>query len=37
MYKFSYFTEQDDEKVIAFIKDNSFAMVTGKGDKAERR
>ncbi|MGF2411212.1 FMN-binding negative transcriptional regulator [Ferruginibacter sp.] len=33
MYKFPYYTEQDDEKVVAFIKDNSFAMVTGKGDK----
>jgi transcriptional regulator len=33
MYKFSYFTEQDDEKVVAFIKDNSFAMITGTGEK----
>lgn len=33
MYKFSYYTEQDDEKVITFMKENAFAMVTGIGEK----
>jgi transcriptional regulator len=33
MYKFSYYTEQDDEKIIAFMKDNSFALLTGTGEK----
>ena len=33
MYKFSYFTETDNEKVIAFIKENSFAVVTGFGEQ----
>jgi transcriptional regulator len=33
MYKFSYYTEQDDEKVIAFMKQNAFAMITGFGEK----
>ncbi|MEO5891561.1 MAG: FMN-binding negative transcriptional regulator [Ferruginibacter sp.] len=33
MYKFSYFTEEDNEKVIAFIKENSFAVVTGFNDQ----
>lgn len=32
MYKFSYYTEQDREKVIAFMKANSFAIITGSGD-----
>ena len=32
MYKFSYYTEQDDEKVIAFMKENAFALITGIGD-----
>ena len=31
MYKLPYFTEQDQEKVIAFMKENSFAVVTGFG------
>ena len=31
MYKLPYFTEQDQEKVIAFMKENSFAVVTGIG------
>lgn len=31
MYKLSYFTEQDTEKVIAFMKENSFAVITGFG------
>lgn len=29
MYKISYFTEDDIEKVIAFIKENSFAIIVG--------
>jgi predicted FMN-binding regulatory protein PaiB len=29
MYKFKYFTEDDNEKVIAFMKENSFAIITG--------
>jgi transcriptional regulator len=33
MYKFSYYTEQDDEKVIAFMKENAFALITGTGEK----
>ena len=33
MYKFSYYTEQDDEKVIAFMKENAFALITGSGEK----
>ncbi|WP_462255320.1 FMN-binding negative transcriptional regulator [Ferruginibacter sp.] len=33
MYKFSYYTEQDTEKVIAFMKENAFALITGTGEK----
>jgi transcriptional regulator len=33
MYKFSHYTEQDKEKVIAFMKANPFAMITGTGEK----
>lgn len=33
MYKFSYYTEEDQQKVIAFIKENSFALLTGAGEK----
>ncbi|MEI9956896.1 MAG: FMN-binding negative transcriptional regulator [Ferruginibacter sp.] len=33
MYKFSYYTEQDDEKVIDFMKGNAFALITGAGEK----
>lgn len=33
MYKFSYYTEQDREKVIAFMKANPFAIITGTGEK----
>ena len=33
MYKFSYYTEQDDEKIIGFMKQNSFALITGIGEK----
>lgn len=31
MYKLPYFTEEDQEKVISFIKENPFAIVTGIG------
>lgn len=31
MYKFSHYTEQDREKVIAFMKANPFAIITGQG------
>ena len=33
MYKLPYFTEEDQEKVIAFMKENSFAVVTGFGEE----
>ncbi len=33
MYKFPYYTEQDPEKVIDFMKVNSFAMITGFGEQ----
>jgi len=33
MYNFSYYTEQDQTKVIAFMKENSFAVITGIGEK----
>ncbi len=33
MYKLPYFTEQDSEKVIAFIKANYFAVITGRGER----
>jgi transcriptional regulator len=29
MYKFPYYTEKDEQKVIAFMKENSFAVITG--------
>ncbi|WP_255157384.1 FMN-binding negative transcriptional regulator [Ferruginibacter sp. HRS2-29] len=29
MYKLPYYTENDQEKVLSFIKENSFALVTG--------
>ena len=32
MYNISYFTEPDRELIIAFMKDYSFAMVTGIGE-----
>lgn len=31
MYKFSYFTEEDPEKILGFIRENSFAVITGFG------
>jgi transcriptional regulator len=33
MYKFPYYTEQDQEKVIAFMKENAFALITGIGEQ----
>src|SRR5215213_1329874 len=33
MYKLKYFTEEDNEKVIAFMKKYSFATLTGIGDE----
>jgi transcriptional regulator len=33
MYKFPYYTEQDEQKVIAFMKENAFALITGIGEK----
>ncbi|MGG9960586.1 FMN-binding negative transcriptional regulator [Ferruginibacter sp. SUN106] len=33
MYKFPYYTEQDEQKVIAFMKENAFALVTGIGEQ----
>ena len=33
MYNLPYFTEQDEGKVIAFMKENSFAVITGFGDQ----
>jgi transcriptional regulator len=33
MYKFPYYTEQDEQKVIAFMKEYAFAMITGFGEK----
>jgi transcriptional regulator len=32
MYKFPYYTEQDHEKVIDFMKANAFALITGIGE-----
>jgi transcriptional regulator len=31
MYKLPYFTEEDVQKVIAFMKQNNFAVITGMG------
>ncbi|GAB2825943.1 FMN-binding negative transcriptional regulator [Ferruginibacter profundus] len=33
MYKFPYYTEQDEQKVIAFMKENAFALITGPGEE----
>lgn len=33
MYQLPYFKEADTQKVIAFMKDNPFAVVTGMGDQ----
>ncbi|MBL0144860.1 MAG: FMN-binding negative transcriptional regulator [Chitinophagaceae bacterium] len=32
MYKFPYYTESDNKKVIDFIKENAFAIITGIGE-----
>ncbi len=32
MYKFAHYTEQDPEKIIAFMKENPFVMITGIGE-----
>ena len=32
MYKFPYYTEQDEQKVIDFMKENAFALITGIGE-----
>ena len=32
MYKFSYYTEKDQATVIAFMKENAFALITGMGE-----
>jgi transcriptional regulator len=32
MYKFNYFTEEDNERIIAFMKENPFAIITGAGN-----
>src|ERR1035437_7295939 len=33
MYKFDYFTEKDQQRVIKFMKENPFAIITGVGEK----
>jgi transcriptional regulator len=33
MYKLPYFTEQDQEEILAFMRQNSFAVVTGFDDE----
>jgi transcriptional regulator len=33
MYKLDYFTEKDNERVIQFMKDNPFAIITAVGEK----
>jgi len=32
MYKFDYYTEKDQQKVLAFMKENAFALITGMGE-----
>ena len=32
MYKFDYYTEKDQQKVIDFMKENTFALITGIGE-----
>jgi transcriptional regulator len=32
MYKFDYYTEKDQQRVIDFMKENSFALITGMGE-----
>jgi transcriptional regulator len=33
MYKMGHFTEKDRSKIIAFMKENSFAIITGLGEQ----
>lgn len=33
MYKFSYYTEENPDKVLAFMKENPFAVITGFGEQ----
>lgn len=33
MYSLPYFTEKDPDKIIAFMKENSFAIITGFGEQ----
>ena len=33
MYKLPYYTEADQEKVIAFMKEHPFAMIAGQGEE----
>ncbi len=33
MYKLPHFTEKDTDKVIAFMKENAFAIITGLGEQ----
>lgn len=33
MYRFSYYTEEDPAKVIAFMNENPFVVLTGAGEK----
>jgi transcriptional regulator len=33
MYRFAHYTEQDQSKVIAFMKENPFVMITGIGEQ----
>ncbi|MBK8611627.1 MAG: FMN-binding negative transcriptional regulator [Chitinophagaceae bacterium] len=33
MYKFPYYTEEDQQKVIDFMKKNPFAVITGRGEQ----
>lgn len=33
MYKLPHFTEHDNEKIISFMRENSFAVVTGIGEE----
>lgn len=33
MYKLPYFTEEDHAKVLSFMKENSFAIITGMNEK----
>ncbi len=33
MYKFDHYTEKDQQKVIHFMKENAFAIITGIGEQ----